>query len=369
MNAPPPSVRFDAVESAEYRSYRRFVNAARNWDVEKGYVELHNAFQREADAEGVTPKSADEALAILDRLDLFRIYAFLFRNIQRLKYAGHGYGIMPYVLEQQDTLLPQIEAIAAEGVAKGVLHLDASVPVPDYFKLVDFHQHPGGVDGNPLAGLQYELARRTRTHSRVFANQLYRDIFSYLPKGQAFDRVLDWGTSFGAGLRTWLHDNPNSEGHGVDISAPCLKLAYARAREQGIEANWWQQDLEHLGFPDNHFDMSFFAYMLHELPPGRTPALLKEVHRVLKPGGFFIGMELVYVDGSPFQNAIADLEGWLNDEPFMASCFNTDYAMVGRKAGFSEVMITRFTEMADGAMPEDKRIPPRSTWNIFRFQK
>ncbi len=361
--------RFDIEEGQDYKAFRRFVNASRDWLIKEGYERLHGEYCQVAGENGGEPADLSGAMDIFRAMPSFANYAWLFRNIQQFKYGHADWGIQSVTAAQAGRLIPEFESIAQAGVQSGDLRLDPDVAVPDYFALSDFHQHPGGVAGNPLSGLEYELARRTRTSARNYANQLYRSIFSYLPDDHEYQVVLDWGTSFGAGLRTWMIDHPDSDGHGVDISAPCLKLAYARASEAGVRATWWQQDLESMSFSDDTFDMAFFAFMLHELPANRTEALLREACRVLKPGGDFIGMELVYVPGSPFQNALLDVEGWLNDEPFMPANYKLDYDELARKAGFSEVYIERFKEMSDGVLPKDQKIPPRHMWNIFRFRK
>ena len=66
------------------------------------------------------------------------------------------------------------------------------------------------------------------------------------PEQQRYARVLDWGIGHGQGLITWQQMHPDSECHGVDLSAPCLKLAHRRAVEHGYRFHLSQQDLEHL---------------------------------------------------------------------------------------------------------------------------
>lgn len=53
----------------------------------------------------------------------------------------------------------------------------------------------------------------------------------------------------------------------------------------------------------------------------------------------------------------------------MPANYKLDYDELARKAGFSEVYIERCKEMSDGVPPKDQKIPPRHTWNIFRFRK
>lgn len=361
----------------EFRAFHDFLHAARGYRLASLYEDAYRAYQRAYAAmgrtNGKTPRTIAEVNEVIDRVPDVQLYFWMMRHVQRFKYSHADWGILEAINTQADRLVPQLERLAEEGLRSGELQLNPAVRYPDYFALVDFHQHPGGLSRRPLDGMVYEMGRAVRfargTDPRgTNSNNLYRFIFRYLPPGR-YHRVLDWGTSFGAGVRTWLQDHPESEVYGVDLAAPCLKLAYARGREAGIKAQWSQQDLEHLDFADDFFDLSFFVFMLHELAPGHMPALFREVHRVLKPGGVFIGMELVYLEDSPFQQALQDAEGWINNEPFMPACFKTDFDKIFRQAGFSKVEIMRFDEMADGATPSDPGVPPRQTWNIFRITK
>jgi ubiquinone/menaquinone biosynthesis C-methylase UbiE len=71
---------------------------------------------------------------------------------------------------------------------------------------------------------------------------------------------------------------------GVDISAAPLEIARRRAEQRGMKnARFEQADAHHLSFEDNSFDrvtsrlgIMFFADL---------PNALREMHRVLKPGG------------------------------------------------------------------------------------
>lgn len=71
---------------------------------------------------------------------------------------------------------------------------------------------------------------------------------------------------------------------GVDISSGPLAVATARAKQHGLSNVRFQEaDVHHLPFPDNNFDritsrlgVMFFADL---------PKALREMHRVLKPGG------------------------------------------------------------------------------------
>ena len=41
------------------------------------------------------------------------------------------------------------------------------------------------------------------------------------------------------------------------------------------------------GFPDGHFDLVYAYILFHEVPASVTRAIVKEVHRITRPGGVF----------------------------------------------------------------------------------
>jgi SAM-dependent methyltransferase len=223
------------------------------------------------------------------------------------------------------------------------------------------------VHSDPLDGVVYEIARRTTVAQHVDPNSIYRALFDSLPEGRRYERVLDWGTGHGAALIEWQRRHPESECHGVDLSAPCLKLANLRGREAGMTLHLSQQDFEHLDYPDGHFDLVFHMFMLHEIPPARHPAVLAEVHRVLKPGGLFAGAEFHLEAGDPFQNAIQRSHAWLNNETYSVPWYDVDYGGLAKEVGFSNVDIRPITALI-GSLKRP-RARGRTTWNTYIFEK
>jgi SAM-dependent methyltransferase len=333
-NRPPSPIKLEHERAG--RAFHAFNRAVRGYTSNAIYADAYAAYERELKHRGATnggrPKDKHATNEVLDDLLSFQLFSYFWRNLSRTGFSDPEYGTVGLARRQAPRILPYLEAKAVEGIRSGRLRLDPDLELPEYYKLCDFHQHPGGVWSDPMAGVVYE-------HGRVGMDQtggddIYRMIFSYLPKDRKYARVLDWGTGHGAGLLTWHESHPESELHGVDLSAPCLKLAHARASEYGVEAFFSQQDVAHLDYPDDHFDAVFFLFMLHELAPGHLPALFEEVRRVLKPGGVFLGMELAYVENDPFQHAIKDQMSWANNETFETACLEMDLGAKFRAAGF-----------------------------------
>jgi len=354
-------------ESRDFRSYHAFLRAARNYMEGPLVGQLHDRYER---AHPTPASDWRAAQLVLDELNEFQFYCWAYRNLQRFKYHRPTLGIFATLERDRDRLERALDAAAAETLKSDptALRLDPSLSLPEYFRYVPFHQHTGGVAGDSLAGLAYEIGRRTTVPAHADPNGIYRILFDALPQRE-YARVLDWGVGHGAALITWQQRQPQSECHGVDLSAPCLKVANLRARERGMRFLLSQQDLEHLDYPDAHFDLVFFNFMLHELPPAHTPALLREVVRVLKPGGIFAGHEFHLRPGDPFQNVLQRSHAWTNNETYSTPWYDTPIGEWARAAGFSEVSITPFERLNRSVRRPGKAPINANHWNLYVFEK
>ncbi len=78
---------------------------------------------------------------------------------------------------------------------------------------------------------------------------------------------------------------------GVDISSGMLEVAKKKIAEKKLEDVFKAQigDSENLNFPDNHFDAITVAFGVRNFQ--NLGAGLKEMHRVLRPGGKLVVLE------------------------------------------------------------------------------
>ena len=361
-----------AAESRDFRSYHAFLRAARNYMEGPLVGQMHDGYEqalgaRDGERRGEV-RDWREAEALLDGLTSFQFYCWAYRNLQRFKYHRPSFGIFATLERERARLEQALDTAAAAAIAEGTLRLDAQLPLPEYFRFVPFHQHTGGVAGDTLAGLAYEIGRRTTVPAHADPNGIYRILFDALPQ-RSYARVLDWGVGHGAALVTWQERHPGAECHGVDLSAPCLKVANLRGRERGMRLFLSQQDLEHLDYPSAHFDLVFFNFMLHELPPAHTPALLAEAARILKPGGIFAGHEFHLRPGDPFQNLLQRTHAWTNNETYSTSWYATPIGEWARAAGFSRVEITPFERLNRSVIRPGKAPITANHWNLYVFEK
>jgi demethylmenaquinone methyltransferase/2-methoxy-6-polyprenyl-1,4-benzoquinol methylase len=75
----------------------------------------------------------------------------------------------------------------------------------------------------------------------------------------------------------------------TDINNAMLRVGRDRLLENGITTPVTQCDAEHLPFPDNYFDCVSIAFGLRNVT--HKDAALREMHRVIKPGGKVIVLE------------------------------------------------------------------------------
>jgi ubiquinone/menaquinone biosynthesis C-methylase UbiE len=93
-------------------------------------------------------------------------------------------------------------------------------------------------------------------------------------------RILDLGC--GAGENSVYFALKGAECIAVDYSSGMVNTAFKLAEAYGVRIEGRVMDAMNLDFPDNSFDFVYASNLLHHVDPIST---LREMHRVLKPGG------------------------------------------------------------------------------------
>lgn len=98
-------------------------------------------------------------------------------------------------------------------------------------------------------------------------------------------KVLD--LCCGSGQATQVLVKYSQDVTGLDISPVSLQ----RAQRNVPQAKYVEALAEEIPFPDAQFDLVHTSVAMHEMKPAQLRQILKEVYRVLKPGGVFALMD------------------------------------------------------------------------------
>ncbi len=101
----------------------------------------------------------------------------------------------------------------------------------------------------------------------------------------AGQRVLDLGCGTGAGTLLAKRTHSGVDIAGLDPDEKALARARKKAERAGLTIEFVQGFGDALPFPDASFDRVLSSFMFHHLEREQKPAVLREVRRVLRPGG------------------------------------------------------------------------------------
>lgn len=110
-----------------------------------------------------------------------------------------------------------------------------------------------------------------------------------------YERVLDVGCGTSALAVMIKEEHPSVDVVGVDPDPRALARARRKADRASVSIRFDQGYADALGYPDRRFDRVFSSMMFHHLEPAEQEGMLREIKRVLKPGG---RLELLDFEGS-----------------------------------------------------------------------
>lgn len=148
-----------------------------------------------------------------------------------------------------------------------------------------------------------------------FEHGRYRHIRPLLFAGLS-GRILDAGVGTGCNIPFYPAD---ARVTGVDLSPAMLARARKRADACGRAVDLQLMDVTRLDLPDDMFDAAVASFLFCVLPDESQPDALRELRRVIKPGGILRLLEYVRPKGA-LRGFIARL--W---EPWMAFAYGAGF--------------------------------------------
>ena len=102
---------------------------------------------------------------------------------------------------------------------------------------------------------------------------------------QPGQRVLDIGCGTASLVVLIKRSHPGVEVAGLDPDAKALARAARKAARAGVAVRFDRGFSDELPYPEASFDRVFSSFMLHHLATAEKQRTLREVRRVLAPGG------------------------------------------------------------------------------------
>lgn len=286
-----------------------------------------------------------ESIPEINRLMKKQEYYQFWSSLQRCSQEMMWNSIQIPVERQLDQLIGKAKK-AAEN-PRGSLALDPDLAIPKWQTRVDIHCMPGGYhtelcEDDVAAGAVYDRAVYIYAMGRMgpynddigasAAKWLKERFPDFKPK-----RILDEGCTVGHSTLAWAEYYPGVEIHAIDVGAPVLRYAHARAEALGVKVHFHQMNAAELKFADGYFDVVSGSILMHETGTKVAPLVLSEAHRVLASGGVMLQAETPpYKDLKPYDAFMLDWDTRNNNEPFWHASHDIDAVKACVKAGFSE---------------------------------
>jgi SAM-dependent methyltransferase len=300
-------------------------------------------------AHGRPPATHAEARRSLEATGPYRFWSAMMRDAQRQLWDSVADSVDRNQTEQQDAFTRFHDG------ARGSLTLNAALEMPSYITAVDHHCMPGSyhTESRPndlRAGALYDFGGAMymraissssggalndgRGHS--LAGFMFQNRPGFKPR-----RILDMGCTVGHNTLPLCAHFPDAEIFALDVGAPCLRYAHARAEALGCKVHFVQANAEKTDFPDGHFDLVVSQIMMHEMNRPAVGNVFRESHRLLRPGGIVAHLDVPFVfrHMDLFEQVGATWEQYHNNETYVEGLCRTDFAAVAAAAGFHDLKI------------------------------
>ena len=269
----------------------------------------------------------------------YQTWSSLLRTSQELMWKACQ-GPVERQLDQLISTANQVQPTAG-----GTLKLNPDLPIPRYLSAVDIHCQPGNYfaevcDRDVSAGAVYDAGVYVYAMGRlgplnddmgasqaVYIKKTFPDLS---PK-----RILDLGCAAGHSTLPYKTIFPEADVYAVDVAAPMLRYAHARAESLGVPVHFSQQNAEALDFEDGYFDLIVSHILIHETSTVGLGNIMKECRRLLSANGLSVHSETPPYKGMEDYDAfILDWDAYNNNEPFWSKSHEFDPVEAARIYSF-----------------------------------
>jgi ubiquinone/menaquinone biosynthesis C-methylase UbiE len=322
---------------------------------------------------GREPADRHEIRRVMDRDPYYRFWSALQRRSQEQMWEA----VIDPVEREAQRLRDEFRQRSRRRRAGGSLRLNPALAVPRYHAAVDIHLQPGGYHGEFGAddtsggaiydrGLQIYSAGSTGPRNEAMGELLVAYLREQAP-GFKPRRILDLGCAIGNSTLPWARAFPRARVEAIDIGAPQLRHGHARAEALGVAVHFSQQNAEATDFPDGSFDLIVSHIVLHETSRSALRNVLRECHRLLRPGGWMLHLEIPR-GSTPLEQFLMNWESHNNNETFAELITDIDLAEVAIAAGFDAAR-TRCADHARQRPAEQRLYSDYILWRVLEARR
>lgn len=315
----------------------------------------------------------------MEHQSYYRWFGAIKRTTQEMLWDS----VITSVERQLPELIARMQAI---GNPIGSLTLNPDLPIPAYQTAVDIHCMPGGYckefQVEDISGAAV-YDRGTYLYGRGWLGSLNDDlgqsaIHGFL-KQQYPDlqpkKILDLGCAVGHSTLPYVDAYPEAEVYAIDLAAPMLRYAHARAEVLGKRVHFVQDNAEQTRFASESFDLVVSHILFHEIPVPAIRNVMKECYRLLAPGGIMVHLEApLYRHMDAYTAFMYDWQTTNNNEPYWSAMRELDLAAVAQEAGFAQKQLVETfaaSYLWSQPNPEGQRygVGSRGTWYVLAATK
>ncbi len=345
--------------TAQDAARQRFVSGLRRFVLNDMAADMRRAWHTRVEPEfvarnGRPPRDGAEVHKAMRADPSFKAYSAVRVQAQRMVWDS----VTPVVQRERDK---RREIAARVADRPGTVVLDPDLATPRNVSAIDVHLMPGSYVGgeDPLdTGAVYDQGLSVFAMGLMGRNldDIGGSMATYIKTrypGFQPGVILDLGCTIGHNTLPWKEAYPEAEVIGIDVAAPGLLYGSARAKLQGKAVTFRQMSADALAFPDASVDLVFSSMFLHEISLKTIRQVMAEAHRVLRPGGLMLHMELPpNQEVSPFDGFYLDWDCYYNAEPYYKTFRDQDPVALCEAGGFDRADTITFATPSLGLYGE-----------------
>jgi len=161
----------------------------------------------------------------------------------------------------------------------------------------------------------------------------FKKVENYLsPKD--YEKILDIGSGTSSFSIYLKNENPTLDIYDIDGSKEMLRIAKRKIEDESLMIHLEEALAENIPHEDNFFDKEVAIFLFSYIPATIKPYAMKELFRVLKPGGKFVMVDISVQSGL---KKYVELLKYIPNPLFFEEGLNGEFFKLLKGAGFENI--------------------------------